>query len=73
MHFLEQFNLLARIHNLIKRKATGSPQQLATRLEISRASVFRQINLLKDLGAKIHYCHSRDSYVYDEKFSLSLS
>lgn len=73
MHFLDQFKLLKRIHDLIRRKATGSPEQLANRLDLSRASVFRQINLLKQLGAKIYYCQHRESYVYEEKFILSFS
>jgi len=71
MHFLNQIQLLKRIHNLIKRKATGSPEQLATRLDISRASVFRQIKLLKMFGAKINYSHDRGSYVYEEEFILN--
>lgn len=73
MHFLDQIKLLKRIHNLIKKKATGSPDQLATRLDISRASVFRQINILKMLGAKINYSYDRGSYVYEEEFSLKFS
>lgn len=73
MHFLDQIKLLKRIHNLIKRKGTGSPEQFATRLEISRASVFRQIKILKMLGAKIQYSHDRESYVYEEEFSLNFS
>jgi biotin operon repressor len=73
MHFLDQIKLLKRIHNLIKKKATGSPNQLATRLDISRASVFRQINILKMLGAKINYSYDKESYVYEEEFSLKFS
>jgi len=73
MHFLDQFKLLERIHSCIKRKGTGTPEQLANRLDISRASVFRQIKLLKELGAKISYCPHRESYVYEEKFMLSFS
>jgi biotin operon repressor len=73
MHFLDQIKLLKRIHNLIKKKAIGSPNQLATRLDISRASVFRQINILKMLGAKINYSYDKESYVYEEEFSLKFS
>ena len=73
MHFLEQLRLLVRIHNFITRKATGSPEQFASRLDLSRASVFRQIKILKMLGAKIKYSHARESYVYEEEFILDFS
>ena len=70
MSFVEQFQLVERLHTLIKKKGTGSPKELAIRLNISRASVFRQISILKNLGAKISYCKRRGSYIYDEKFSI---
>ena len=73
MQFLDQINLLKRIHQFIKRKATGSPERFAARLEISRASVFRQIKLLKMLGAKIQYNYDRESYIYEEEFILNFS
>lgn len=73
MQFLDQIKLLKRIDQFIKRKATGSPEQFANRLDISRASVFRQIKLLKMLGAKIQYNHDRESYVYEEEFILNFS
>jgi len=69
MSFIEQLKLIKRLDNLIQRKATGTPQQLADRLDISRSSVFRQISILKKLGAKIYYCKHSRSYRYEEKFS----
>ncbi len=70
MTFFEQLTLLKRLDILIRRKATGTPAQLARRLDISRASVFRYINELKGVGAPIQYCKSRESYYYEEHFEL---
>ena len=70
MTFLEQIALFKRLDGLIRRKSTGTPEQLASRLEISRASVFRYINELKGVGAPIQYCKVRQSYYYEGHFEL---
>jgi predicted DNA-binding transcriptional regulator YafY len=70
MTFIERLELIKRIDALINRKATGNPSQLAARLMISRASVFRYINELKAIGAPVVYCCYRESYFYEEPFEL---
>lgn len=53
-----------RVDQLIRRKSTGSPKELAAKLEISQRSLFELINQMKDLGAPISYSKARRSYVY---------
>ena len=65
MKFLEQIRRLERVHELIRRKSTGSPRQLASRLEVSVRTVYEIISTMKDLGGPIYYCHSRQSYCYE--------
>lgn len=72
MSFNEHLNQVKRLHYLIKRKATGNAQQLAKRLEVSRATVFRRIEDLKTLGAEVEYCKERQSYFYRNYFELVL-
>ena len=67
MRFLEQLNKLKRIHLLIKRKGTGTPEKLAERLNSSRASIFRDIETLKKLGAPIKYDRDRPGYYYEDE------
>ncbi|MCP3930558.1 MAG: helix-turn-helix domain-containing protein [Bacteroidetes bacterium] len=64
MKLHEQLQLLNRLHHLIRRKATGTPAQLAQRLDISERTVYNQIRSLKELGAEIKYCKTRQSYYY---------
>ncbi|MEM9917955.1 MAG: HTH domain-containing protein [Bacteroidota bacterium] len=66
MRFIDYRNKLVRLHQLINRKGTGDPAALARRLDISRASVFRYLNDLKDMGADIRYCKNRQSYQYED-------
>lgn len=57
--------------SLIQRKATGKPEEFARKLNISRATLFRYIDELKnDFEAPISYCCFRGSYHYNNNFSL---
>lgn len=72
MSFLKHLKRIRRLHHLICRKATGTAVELATRLNISRASVHRYLNDLRNLGAEICYCSVRKSYYYVEPFEFKL-
>ena len=64
---------IQRLDFLIRHEATGNPNNLAKKLEISRRSLFNLFDFLKvELNAPISYNKSRESYVYDylTKFHL---
>ena len=73
MTFLAQLSLIFRLDSLIRRKATGSASQLAKRLDTSRSTVYRYLDILKALGAPIAYCTSRKSFYYMYTFELDLN
>jgi predicted DNA-binding transcriptional regulator YafY len=66
------FSRLETIDHLIKIKGTGSPKQLARRLNISERSIYDYIELLKMLGAPIRYSKTRRSYYYEADGYLNL-
>lgn len=70
MSYLKKLEAIKRIHVLIRRKSTGSPEELAERLNISRASIFRYIKELKEMGAPVFYSRDRKSYIYERAFEL---
>lgn len=72
MTFQEKLLLLQRLHHLIRRKATGGPKDLVRILAISKASLFRYLDVLKSLGAPIYFCSTRNSYCYEYEFELIL-
>jgi len=59
------FNRLDQLHSLIRRKATGSPKQLARKLSVSERTVFAYISILKGQGAEIKFSKHRQSYYYE--------
>lgn len=74
MHLLNQLERLTYIDWLIKRKATGTPKQLAAKLEVSVVTIYRTIAMLKnEMGAPIVYCKHYRGYKYtDEDYELKL-
>jgi len=65
MTLLEKLQQINRLHELIKRKATGTPKELATRLSISERTVYDCIDIMKSMNAPIYYCRSNKSYCYE--------
>ena len=64
---------LNRLDNLIRQAATGNPDELAERLEMSHDSLFGLISFLKEeMRAPITYNKNKLSYVYSytPKFHL---
>lgn len=70
MPLFTHLDRLKRLDSFIRRKATGKPDELASRLEMSRSTLFRHIEDLRALGAKITYDKERETYRYEEPFDL---
>lgn len=64
MTLIEKLQFIERIDALIRRSATGTPKQLAHRLNISERGLFKTLNLMKKMGAPIYYSISKESYTY---------
>lgn len=60
----EIINRINRIEGLIQMKATGTPEELADRLNVSKRQVYRYIEMIKNQGAEIEYVPSRRSYIF---------
>ncbi|MBX9783112.1 MAG: HTH domain-containing protein [Chitinophagaceae bacterium] len=59
------FDRFTRIDYLIARRATGTPQELADKLEISESTLYEYISVMKDLGAPIKYDKFKNTYYYE--------
>lgn len=72
MTLFEHLHRLRRLDALIRRKATGRPEDLARRLDVSRATLFRYIEDLRAFGAPVAYDKERQTYRYEEPFELRI-
>lgn len=59
-------NRLERLDYLIRIKATGTPTELARKLNLSERCAYNYIDLLRQMGAPINYDRKRSSYYYEE-------
>ena len=57
---------IKHLNSLIQRGATGTPLQLAERLNVSKSTANRLIAELRDRGAPILYCKHSQCYKYPE-------
>ena len=62
MTFYEYREQLERIETLAKKNATGTPKELANRINVSERTIFRLIQSMKDFGTPIEYCRKTNSY-----------
>jgi len=72
MTLLEKIRQIERLDSLIRRRATGSPKELATRLGTSERYVYKLIKLMKKLGAPVYFDYNSNSYCYEEEVFFSI-
>ncbi|MCK6690901.1 MAG: hypothetical protein L6Q97_02235 [Thermoanaerobaculia bacterium] len=73
MKIFEDLFLLQRVDYLIRTRATGTPAQLARRLETCERNIFRLIGQLRDIGLPILYDKKLETYYYAEPVKLEFS
>ncbi|WP_445382239.1 HTH domain-containing protein [Robiginitalea sp. IMCC44478] len=73
MKTIKHIERLQRLHYLIQQECTGSPSEIADRLEISERTVYYLIEQLKDYDAIIAYDRSRRTYYYKDDFVLEVN
>lgn len=61
---------MMRLHRLIKKRSTGTPAQLAQKLDCSLSTVYNRIRELREAGLPISYCSVARCYYYDGEVSV---
>ncbi|MCC5936684.1 MAG: HTH domain-containing protein [Lunatimonas sp.] len=72
MEFIKQIERFQLLSKLIKEERTGSPDELASRLGVSRAKLYLMLDELKDEGAKIRYSKRINSFVFENCDGISI-
>jgi hypothetical protein len=70
MKTLKQLERLRKAHKLIKQGNTGSPSEFSNRLHISERELYRILEYLKEMDAKISFSRNNNSYYYTDDFDL---
>ncbi len=72
MRFIDKLKMLERLDRLIRMKATGSAEDLASRLGVSERTVYYLISILEELGANVMFCRSRTTFLYVDEPQIDL-
>lgn len=72
MSLLKYIHRLKRMDDLIRRKATGTPEEFAAKLGLGKSVLMEELSELRELGAKIAYCRERRSYYYEQSFLVMI-
>ncbi len=72
MTFLEKLQVIERLDQLIRLRATGSPKELALRLNISRSTLYNIINCMNCMNAEICYNKREKHFFYKKEKVFSI-
>jgi transcriptional antiterminator len=72
MNFIKQIERIRTIHKLISTEKTGTPDDFAKKLHLSRRQLYNELEIIKSLDASVRYCKKKQSFYYGEPFDLEL-
>jgi len=72
MKAFDYLQRLQQMDQLIRLKATGSPRVFASRLGISKSSLYNHLDLLRMLGGPVKYNQQLSSFEYAYSVVLQL-
>ena len=67
---IKKITRLEYINDLITIRSTGTAMGLAKRLHVSKMTIYRDIELIRELGADIEFEKNQNTFFYVEKFTL---
>jgi predicted DNA-binding transcriptional regulator YafY len=70
MTFFEHIQAFDRLHDLIRRRATGTPTQLAVKFKVSVGTIKNMITILRNEGFPIAYSREDETYYYEYEIEV---
>lgn len=73
MKLFEYLDRISMMHKLVSRQCTGSPEELASRLGVSRTTLYELIDELRSRGAPIVYSKSAKTFFYSQPYDIAIT
>jgi predicted DNA-binding transcriptional regulator YafY len=73
MKVFEYLDRISMMHKLVSRQVTGTPEELAHRLGVSRTSLYELIDELRSRGAPISYSKSAKTFFYRQPYDIAVT
>ena len=71
MFIIEDLKQLLQVHDLILTQTTGTPEEFASVLNVSRRKMYYLLEIIKGLGAEVVYSRANGTFYYQKPFDLS--
>jgi predicted DNA-binding transcriptional regulator YafY len=72
MQLFKSIQQIEYLDSLIRKGATGTPQELAQKMHVSERQVYRIIDELRLIGFPIAYSKVRNRYYYADEVKLNI-
>jgi predicted DNA-binding transcriptional regulator YafY len=73
MKVFEYLDRISLLHKLVSRQRTGTPEELACSLGVSRTSLYELIDELRSRGAPIAYSKSTKTFFYRQPYDINVT
>jgi len=73
MKVFEYLDRINTMHKLVSHERTGTPEEFARQLGVSRTSLYEMIDELKSRGAPIAYSKSTKTFHYSQPYDISVT
>jgi biotin operon repressor len=73
MKVFEYLDRISMMHKLVSRQRTGTPEEFARQLGVSRTSLYELIDELRSRGAPIAYSKSAKTFFYRQPYDIAVT
>ena len=73
MKVFEYLDRISMVHKLVSRQRTGTPEEFARQLGVSRSSLYELIDELRSRGAPILYSKSGKTFFYRQPYDIAVT
>ena len=68
----KQVEVIRRIHFLIRKGRTGTPEELSKKIGIPIRTLYRYFEFLKELGAPVKFVRGKNTFVYQKSCRVDI-
>jgi predicted DNA-binding transcriptional regulator YafY len=72
VNFIKQIERLILLNKLIIEQQTGTPEDLARRLNISPRQAYNMLEMIRDMGVDVRYSKKSQTYYYENCSGLRI-
>jgi biotin operon repressor len=73
MKVFEYLDRISMMHKLVLRQKTGTPEEFARQLGVSRTSLYELIDELRSRGVPISYSKSAKTFFYRQPYDIAVT